>query len=53
MTMISPSERNRKPYALPISCIPYAGLSEGKARKIISMVVQKMCKRGMKVEGVY
>ena len=25
VTMISPSERNQKPYALPISCIPYLG----------------------------
>lgn len=53
VTMISPSERNRKPYALPVSCIPYVGLSEGSARKIISMIVQEMCKRGMKVEGIY
>ena len=53
VTMISPSERNVKPYALPVSCIPYTGLAEGKAHKIINMVVKEMCKRGMKVEGVY
>ena len=53
VTMISPSERNVKPYALPVSCIPYTGLAEGKARKIINMVVKEMCKHGMKVEGVY
>ena len=53
VTMISPSERNRKPYALPISCIPYVSLSEENACKIINTVVQEMCKRGMKVGGMY
>ena len=53
VTTISPSERNVKPYALPVSCIPYTGLAEGKARKIVNTVVKEMCKRGMKVEGVY
>lgn len=53
VTMISPSERNRKPYVLPINCIPYVSLSEGNACKIINKVVQEMCKRGIKVEGMY
>lgn len=53
VTVISQSERNVKPYALPVSCTPYTGLAEGKARKIINIVVKEMCKRGMKVEGVY
>jgi len=26
--MISPEERNTKPYALPIQCIPYTGIKE-------------------------
>ena len=52
VTMISPIERNQKPYALPISCIPYASLSEGKARTVISEIVKEMCKRGMKVAGM-
>lgn len=51
VTMVSPSERNRKPYALPICCIPYVGLSESKARSHITSVVEEMCKRRMKVEG--
>ena len=46
VTMISSSERNQKPYALPISCIPYAILSEGKARTIINAIVKEMCKHG-------
>ncbi len=51
VTMISPSERNRKPYALPIACIPYVGLSEAKARSHISMVAEEMSKQGVCVEG--
>ena len=30
VTMISPSQRNKKPYAVPVSCIPYKGLSESQ-----------------------
>ncbi len=51
VTMISPSERNRKPYALPIACIPYVGLSEAKARSHISLVAEEMSKHGLCVEG--
>ena len=53
VTMISPSQRNRKPYALPISCIPYHGLTESKARAHINCVITQMKKRNMKVAGVY
>ena len=52
VTMISPSERNRKPYALPICCIPYVGLTEARARSHISSVVKEMCKQGMHIEGM-
>lgn len=51
VTMISPSERNHKPYALPIACIPYVGLSEAKARSHISAVAEEMVKQGLRVEG--
>ena len=50
--LVSPSERNQKLYALPISCIPYASLSEEKARTVISEIVKAMCKHGMKVDGM-
>jgi len=53
VTMISPNERNRKPYALPISCIPYVGLTETRARAHISQVVKQMCKQGLLVEGIF
>ena len=53
VTMISPSQRNRKPYALPNSCIPYHSLTESKARAHINCVITQMKKRNMKVAGVY
>lgn len=48
--MISSELRNKKPYAVPIQCLPYAGLKETDMR---SMVVQEMVKQGMKVAGKY
>lgn len=53
VTMISPSDRNRKPYAMPICCIPYVGLSESQAREHINTVVREMVARNMKVAGTY
>lgn len=51
--MISPEERNLKPYAMPIQCIPYAGLGDMQVRSLIDKVVEEMKKRGMKIAGVY
>ena len=34
--MISSELRNRKPYALPVQCIPYAGLNEESMRRLIN-----------------
>ena len=51
VTMVSPTQRNRKPYALPVSCIPYAGLTDTKARRHINDVIMEMTRRHMKVAG--
>lgn len=51
VTMISPSQRNKKPYALPVSCIPYGSLTESMARTHIKTVITEMQKRKMKVAG--
>ena len=51
VTMTSPHERNRKPYALPIFCMPYATLNEAQARAHINLVIEEMVKRNMKVAG--
>lgn len=49
--MISPEERNSKPYALPVQCIPYVGLGDMQVRAIVDKVVEEMTNRGMKVAG--
>ena len=51
--MISSELRNKKPYALPIQCLPYAGLKETNIRSMVRLVVQEMVKEGMKVAGKY
>jgi hypothetical protein len=51
VTMISPSQRNKKPYALPVSCIPYHSLTESRARTHIKAIITEMQKRKMKVAG--
>lgn len=51
IVMISPEERNKKPYAIPVQCIPYAGLGDLQLRSIVDKVVEQMMRRGMKVAG--
>ena len=52
VTLISPSPRNVKPYAIPVSCIPYDSLTEAKARVHINDVISEMKKRNMQVAGM-
>lgn len=49
--MISPESRSRKPYALPVQCIPYASLKDGEIRDILNQVIGEMSKLGMNVAG--
>jgi hypothetical protein len=51
--MISPSQRNRKPYALPIYCIPYRSLTEAQARTHINNVISAMKKKNMNIAGMF
>ena len=53
VTMISPRDRSKKPYALPVCCLAYSSLNETAARAHISIVIQEMHKCGIKVEGLY
>ena len=53
VVMISTEERNKKPYALPVQCIPYKGLKDSEVREIGNKVIQEMCKRDMKVAGMF
>ena len=49
--MISPESRNKKPYALPVQCIPYVGLSEDTIRGLANRLISEMTTRGMRVAG--
>lgn len=49
--MVSPEERNQKPYALPVQCIPYKGISDAKVRELANKVIHEMVQRKMKVAG--
>jgi len=40
--MISNEEQ---PYALPIQCIPYKGISDAKVRELANKVIHEMVKR--------
>ena len=50
--MISSALRNRKPYALPIQCLAYAGMKEQDMRRLVSAIVKEMVIAGMKVAGM-
>lgn len=50
--MISSELRNRKPYSLPVQCLPYAGMDEKNMRRILNSLVQEMVNNGMKVAGI-
>lgn len=49
--MISSEERKKKPYALPVQCLPYKGLSDAKARELANRVIGEMTRHSMKVAG--
>ena len=49
--MISPAQRDSKPYAVPIQCIPYRGMTEARLREFVDQIVHEMHHRGMKIAG--
>jgi len=51
--MLSSNIRDRKPYALPVQCVPYAGLKEVHIRRLITNLCESMNSYGMKVAGIY
>ena len=50
--MISPEERNKKPYALPVQCLAYVSLGDRAVRRICDVLIKEMTDRGMKVAGM-
>ena len=51
--MISSEERSVKPYALPVQCIPYVGITHEKMRSIVNNRIEEMVKRNMSVAGMH
>lgn len=49
--MVSSELRQRKPYALPVQCLPYCGLNEKDIRRIISNLINEMVKASMSVRS--
>ena len=47
--MISQEGQRTKPYAIPIQCILYKGLSDLKVRELSNKIIEEMVKRKMKV----
>ncbi len=52
VVMISTETRSKKPYALPVQCIPYASLRDNEVCVILNTVIKEMVKFGMKVAGM-
>ncbi len=50
--MISSELRDRKPFAIPIQCIPYKGLGEENIRTLTRAVIIEMVAHGMKISGI-
>jgi len=48
--MLSSELCNKKPYVVPVQCIPYAGLKE---IDLVSALCKEMSHHGMKVAGMY
>ena len=51
VVMISPENRQYKPYALPVQRIPYKSLTASAARSLVNKLVQEMVKKDMEVVG--
>jgi len=51
--MISSEDRRKKPYALPVQCIPYKGLTDAKIRLLANTIITEMVKWKMNVVGIY
>ena len=49
--MISTEDRRKKPYALPIQCLPYKGIGDGMVRELANRIICEMVKQKMHVAG--
>ena len=51
--MISTQFRVMKPYALPVQCVSYTGMTVAELRRILNNIVTNMIKKGMEVTGMF
>ena len=51
LVVISPEERDVKPYAVPIQCLVYKSLKDDEVRQICNGVIEEMLARKMKIAG--
>ena len=49
--MISSEQRNIKPYAVPVQCLPYHSINQQVMRQLVCNLMKEMKSRGMKVSG--
>ena len=49
--MISSEQRNVKPYAVPVQCLPYHSINQQVMRQLLCNLVKEMRSRGMNVSG--
>ena len=49
--MISTQSRSKKPYALPVQCIPYVSMTHEHVRQILNNLISLMNERKMKISG--
>lgn len=49
--MVSSETSDKRPYALPVQCIPYAGLKEAELLGFISALCMEMTSLGLKLSG--
>ena len=49
--MISPGSQDRKPYVIPVQCVPYRGMKDATLWKLIDQLVRELHYREMKVTG--
>ena len=50
--MISIEDRQRKPYALSVQCIPYKGIGETMMHELANKIINETVKRKMDVAAV-
>ena len=47
--MINSALHNKKPYAVPIQCVPYATMKESDMKRLVRNIVKEMTTKSMKV----